>query len=87
MIFNQYVNPVALKKLGWKYYLLYVVARLVLRAQLKSRVLFPYSYCGWLGFELVFIYLYLWETKGRTLEQTAALFDGDGSDSTRESAR
>ena len=22
LIFNQYVNPVALKKLGWKYYLL-----------------------------------------------------------------
>jgi len=24
LIFNQYVNPIALKKLGWKYYLVYV---------------------------------------------------------------
>ncbi|KAG8969229.1 hypothetical protein FRC03_003754 [Tulasnella sp. 419] len=64
LIFNQYVNPVALEKLKWKYYLFY---------------------CAWLAFELVFIYMYLWETKGRTLEQTAALFDGEGeSDRLRE---
>ncbi|KAG8906119.1 hypothetical protein FRC00_012820 [Tulasnella sp. 408] len=56
LIFNQYVNPVALEKLGWKYYLIYV---------------------GWLAFELGFIFLYLMETKGRTLEQTAMLFDGE----------
>ncbi|KAG8974115.1 hypothetical protein FRC05_007863 [Tulasnella sp. 425] len=66
LIFNQYVNPVALKALGWKYYLFY---------------------CGWLAFELFFIYMYLWETKGRTLEQTAALFDGDGRDTDRELTR
>ncbi|KAG8904531.1 hypothetical protein FRB99_001614 [Tulasnella sp. 403] len=59
LIFNQYVNPVALEKLQWKYYLVY---------------------CGWLSFELAFIWWYLVETKGRTLEQTAALFDGDGWD-------
>ena len=34
-------------------------------------------YCGWLAFELVFIMRYLIETKGRTLEETAALFDGE----------
>ncbi|KAG8853281.1 hypothetical protein FRB96_008366 [Tulasnella sp. 330] len=56
LVFNQYVNPVALAKLGWKYYLFYV---------------------GWLAFELVFVFLYVWETKGRTLEQTAVLFDGE----------
>lgn len=34
-------------------------------------------YCGWLLFEFVFIFRYLIETKGRSLEQTAALFDGE----------
>ncbi|KAH9915058.1 general substrate transporter [Epithele typhae] len=56
LIFNQYINPIALKALGWKYYLVYVC---------------------WLAFEIVFIYLYLVETKNRTLEETAALFDGE----------
>ncbi|TFK59966.1 hexose transporter [Pluteus cervinus] len=53
LVFNQYVNPIALQKLGWKYYIVYVV---------------------WLAFELVYVYLFLVE---RTLEETAALFDGD----------
>jgi len=34
-------------------------------------------YCGWLVVELVFIFFFIVETKGRTLEETAALFDGD----------
>jgi len=34
-------------------------------------------YCGWLGFELVFVVLYIVETRGRTLEETAALFDSE----------
>jgi MFS family permease len=33
-------------------------------------------YCGWLGFELVFVVLFIVETQGRTEEETAALFDG-----------
>jgi len=32
-------------------------------------------YCAWLGFELVFVIVYIVETRGRTLEETAALFD------------
>ncbi|KAF8893626.1 general substrate transporter [Infundibulicybe gibba] len=56
LIFNQYVNPVALEKLGWKYYLVYVF---------------------WLTFEATFVYFFIIETKNRTLEETAALFDGD----------
>ncbi|KAG8853280.1 hypothetical protein FRB96_008365 [Tulasnella sp. 330] len=56
LVFNQYVNPVALDRLGWKYYLFYV---------------------GWLAFELFFVWMFFWETKGRTLEQTAVLFDGE----------
>ncbi|KAI8972167.1 hexose transporter [Trametes punicea] len=56
LIFNQYVNPIALQALGWKYYLVYVC---------------------WLGFEVCFILRFLIETKNRTLEETAALFDGE----------
>ncbi|CAA7260767.1 unnamed protein product [Cyclocybe aegerita] len=56
LIFNQYVNPIALNALGWKYYLVYV---------------------AWLAFETVFCYFFIVETKNRSLEETAALFDGD----------
>ncbi|KAJ3507015.1 hypothetical protein NLJ89_g6538 [Agrocybe chaxingu] len=34
-------------------------------------------YCGWLVFELTFVFFFIVETKGRTLEETAALFDGE----------
>ncbi|KAH7921039.1 general substrate transporter [Leucogyrophana mollusca] len=34
-------------------------------------------YCGWLALELLFVMVYIIETRGRTLEETAALFDGD----------
>ncbi|TBU24694.1 general substrate transporter [Dichomitus squalens] len=56
LIFNQYVNPIALDKLGWKYYIFYVC---------------------WLAFEGAYCYLFVIETKGLSLEETAALFDGD----------
>ncbi|KZT07121.1 hexose transporter [Laetiporus sulphureus 93-53] len=56
LIFNQYVNPIALDKLAWKYYIVY---------------------CCWLAFEFVFLYFMIVETKGLTLEETAALFDGE----------
>jgi sugar porter (SP) family MFS transporter len=56
LIFNQYVNPIALDAIAWKYYIVYLV---------------------WLSFELVFLYFFIVETKNRTLEETAALFDGE----------
>lgn len=34
-------------------------------------------YCGWLILELLFVLRYIVETKGRTLEETAAIFDGE----------
>ncbi|KAJ7136703.1 general substrate transporter [Mycena epipterygia] len=55
LIFNQYVNPIALDTIGWKYYVVY---------------------CVWLVFEGVFLYFFVIETKNRTLEETAAIFDG-----------
>ncbi|KAH8108793.1 hexose transporter [Phellopilus nigrolimitatus] len=54
LIFNQYVNPIALENLSWRYYIVYAC---------------------WILFETVFCYIYIVETKGRTLEETAALFD------------
>jgi sugar porter (SP) family MFS transporter len=56
LIFNQYVNPIALDHIAWKYYIVY---------------------CCWLLFEAVFLYFYVIETKNRSLEETAALFDGE----------
>jgi len=35
------------------------------------------AYCGWLIIELVFVVVYIVETKGRTLEETSVLFDGE----------
>ncbi|KAG2127492.1 general substrate transporter [Suillus clintonianus] len=55
LIFNQYVNPIALQVLQWKYYLVYIF---------------------WLCFEFGFCYFYIIETRHRTLEETAAMFDG-----------
>ncbi|TFY58091.1 hypothetical protein EVG20_g8291 [Dentipellis fragilis] len=43
----------------------------VLRAQLLVLV-----YVCWLAFEAVFVFIFVIETKNRTLEETAALFDG-----------
>lgn len=56
IIFNQYINPIALGKLQWKYYIFYD---------------------AWLAFELVYCFLFVIETKNRTLEETARIFDGD----------
>ncbi|KAJ6448269.1 hexose transporter [Mycena sanguinolenta] len=66
LIFNQYINPIALvtnrrcflatANIDWKYYIVY---------------------CIWLTVEAVILFLYVVETKNRTLEETAALFDVD----------
>ncbi|KAG6335508.1 hypothetical protein ID866_3580 [Astraeus odoratus] len=55
LVFNQYVNPIALDALGWKYFLVYVC---------------------WLAFEFIFLWFFVVETKKRTLEEIAVLFDG-----------
>ncbi|KAJ8489580.1 hypothetical protein ONZ45_g13527 [Pleurotus djamor] len=58
LIFNQYVNPIALEKLQWKYYIVYV---------------------GWLVFELIFLCVFIVETKNKSLEETSAIFDRHGT--------
>lgn len=53
--FNQYVNPIALEKLHWKFYFVYVAC---------------------LASFIVIIWFLFPETKGRTLEEIAEVFDG-----------
>ncbi|KAJ7719436.1 hexose transporter [Mycena maculata] len=36
-------------------------------------------YSAWLAFEVVFLYFFVIETRNRTLEETAAIFDGKGA--------
>lgn len=48
----------------------------IMRGRRLTTICLPNSYIGWLLFELAFVFFYLWETRGRTLEQTAVLFDG-----------
>lgn len=74
LIFNQYVNPVALDKLQWKYYLVYV-------CWLAFELVFVY-FCKLFNLILHRLEIHIRlsvviETKNRTLEETAALFDGE----------
>ncbi|RMZ38925.1 MFS sugar transporter [Aspergillus flavus] len=55
-VFNQYVNPIGLERLQWKFYFVYIA------------ILVVECLCIW------FLFV---ETKGPTLEEIAALFDGD----------
>ena len=75
LIFNQYVNPVALHRIGWKYY----VSLSSFMWHTNVFLTFPDQivYCCWLAFELFFCYTFIIETKGLSLEETAALFDGE----------
>ncbi|KAF2724480.1 aflYb/ hxtA/ putative hexose transporter [Polychaeton citri CBS 116435] len=53
--FNQYVNPIALEKLAWRFYFVYIACLVV----------------------FLFIIWFLFpETKGRSLEEIAVVFDG-----------
>jgi MFS family permease len=84
LIFNQYVNPIALARIGWKYYIVYVVW-----------ILFEGVYCYLFVIETKNVSLpppfplppFLLSSfpfpkltndfSQRTLEETAALFDGE----------
>ena len=90
LIFNQYANPIALgncsfmcsmflathsylERIGWKYYLVYV-------CWLAFEFAFLYICMSFVKLKFISpndIILVIVETKGRTLEETAALFDGE----------
>ncbi|KAK7179854.1 hypothetical protein DPSP01_004595 [Paraphaeosphaeria sporulosa] len=57
--FNQYVNPVALGAIQWRFYFVYI---------------------GTLTGMIIIIYFLFPETKGRTLEEIAVVFDGEAAD-------
>ncbi|KAK0288086.1 hypothetical protein LTR91_008546 [Friedmanniomyces endolithicus] len=57
--FNQYVNPIALDAIQWKFYFVYIVT---LSAMIPT------------------IYFLFPETKGRTLEEIASVFDGQAAE-------
>ncbi|CAO2653948.1 Nn.00g106810.m01.CDS01 [Neocucurbitaria sp. VM-36] len=57
--FNQYVNPIALQRIMWKYYLVYV---------------------GVLVAVVIFMVLYVPETKGLSLEEISRIFDREHTD-------
>jgi hypothetical protein len=71
--FNQFINPVAIKAIGWWYYisycawlvieLVFVVTSIVETKGIVDQLPLPLYDTNWLS--------------GRTLEETAALFDGD----------
>lgn len=56
LFFSNYVNPIALERIQWKYYLCYII---------------------WLAIQSVVVYFFYVETKGRTLEAIAIVFDGE----------
>jgi MFS family permease len=53
--FNQFVNPVALESIAWRYYLVYVAVLVLV---------------------IAFMFFYVPETKGLSLEEVGAIFDG-----------
>ena len=54
-LLNQYVNPIGIAAIGWKYYIVFNVL---------------------IVFIWLFVYFFMKETRGYTLEETATLFDG-----------
>jgi len=78
LIFNQYVNPIALAKLGWRYYVRSCpLLNLIDDLSINLFVLKQIVYICWLCFELGFLVLFVIETNNRTLEETSRLFDGE----------
>lgn len=74
IIFNQYVNPIALGMLQ-----LFFTFSFNILTFFPENIGWKYYivYIVWIAFEFAFLYRYIVETRGKTLEETAALFDGE----------
>ncbi|KAH8175653.1 sugar transporter domain-containing protein [Sarocladium implicatum] len=64
LILGQFVNPIAMESIGWRYYIVF---------------------CCLLAVLFVTVWNFFPETKGRTLEEIAEIFDGKPHHSTEES--
>ena len=72
LIFNQYVNPIALVRIKWvcKYFLEHSLG-------VKAKVNSDYVvYDIWIFIELVVVYFVFIETKGSSLEEISMMIDG-----------
>lgn len=47
---------------------------------LTPRWRFYAIYCGWIAFEVLFVYFFYIETRGPTLEEIAKIFDGEDAE-------
>ena len=75
LFFNQYVNPIALDSIHWKYYIVYVrIPEPILNVVLANN-----KQCAWLAIELLVVWKYYIETRNTPLEEIAKHFDGDAA--------
>lgn len=72
LIFNQYANPIALEELKWKCMQDYLVMVFNFADNLDYIV-----YDVWLLAELIIVYFLFVETSGSSLEEMAAIIDGE----------
>jgi MFS family permease len=74
-VFNQWVNPLGLQQLEWRFYFVYIAVYVSKTLCCEEFANISHS----LVIECLTIYFFFVETKGPTLEEIAVLFDGDDS--------
>jgi hypothetical protein len=77
LIFNQYANPIALEQIKWKcksHMYHNVPVSILIHANITSDYI---VYDVWLFVELLVVYFLFVETSGSSLEEMAAIIDGE----------
>jgi hypothetical protein len=77
LIFNQYANPIALEQIKWKckFYIISCIHTIIPQ---HADIISDYIvYDVWLLVELVVVYFLFVETSGSSLEEMAAIIDGE----------